>query len=217
MSTNLSKEISCPKCGRSSHSRMWPVIEAEKSPEQRERILEESLFFWECPECDYQMQLVYPCLYQDMKHHFIVLLDPNQKEQSLDKKAFSAIRTKNIRKRIVSSVEELKEKILIFESGLNDAACELAKLAMGQTIERKKEQKTSAGYFSSADPENNKITFVFRFEDEDLLPLYQTTQFEVYKKTLEITESLHFDPCGSDFLRVDTEMARLMLEEYQNR
>ena len=65
--------------------------------------------------------------------------------------------------------------------------------------------------------EANKITFVFFFEDEELEPLYQTTRYDVYRKALEIATSLHFNEYSDDFLRVDMEMARLMLEEFQNR
>ena len=138
MSTNLSQEISCPSCGCSSTTRMWPGIDGVRNPEQRERILEESLFCWECPDCGYRMQLVYPCLYHDRERRFLILLDPNQKEQSLDKKAMAEQSLPQTKKRIVSSVEELKEKLLIFENGLNDAACELSKLAMMQSGEHRR-------------------------------------------------------------------------------
>ena len=79
------------------------------------------------------------------------------------------------------------------------------------------ERLPEKGYFSSVDTEANKITFVFFFEDEELEPLYQTTRYDVYRKALEIATSLHFNEYSDDFLRVDMEMARLMLEEFQNR
>lgn len=215
MSTNLAKEINCPSCGKSSQTRMWPSIDCADHPEQRERILEESLFIWECPDCGYQMQLVYPCLYHDFSHKLLILLDPNQKEQSLNKRAIAAEKLEGVRKRIVGTVEELKEKILIFENGLNDAACELVKLAMAKTVEARQGKAPTAGYFSKADEKENKITFIFCFEEEK--PMEQTTRYDVYRKTQEITEALHFNEYGSDFLRVDQEMAKLMLEEYQSR
>lgn len=217
MSTNLFNQIHCPSCGKRSQTRMWPGIDRVANPEQRERILEESLFCWECPDCGYKMQLVYPCLYHDREKQFLVLLDPNQKEQVLDKKAMAAEGPANAKKRIVSCVEELKEKILIFESGLNDAACELAKLAMQQSVARRLGTAPQKGYFSSVNEAEDQITFVFFFDDEEIEPLYQTTRYDVYRKALEIADSLHFNACGSGFLRVDPEMAKLMLEEFQNR
>lgn len=217
MSTNLSKQINCPSCGKTSQTRMWPGIDRIANPEQRERILEESLFCWECPDCGYKMQLVYPCLYHDRNKQFLILLDPNPQEQTLDKKAMSGEDLEGTKKRIVSTAEELKEKILIFENDLNDAACELAKLAMWQTVEKRLDMAPEKCYFSSVCPEENQITFVFAFEEDEREPLYQKTRYDVYRKTLDIAESLHFNPCGTDFLRVDLEMAKLMLEEYQNR
>lgn len=216
MSTNLSQETSCPSCGKRSTTRLWPAIDGIERPDQRERILEESLFCWECPDCGYQMQLLYPCLYQDRERNFLLLLEPDQKEP-LDKKTIAAQSPEGSKKRIVTSIEEMKEKLLIFESGLNDAACELVKLAMEQSIAHRMGVDVTAGYFSKADQEKNEITFVFVFDDEEREPLYQTTRFDAYTKTEEIADSLHFNPCGNDFLRVDPEMARLMLEEYQSR
>lgn len=217
MSTNLSKQIHCPSCGKVSQTRMWPGIDGRANPEQRERILEESLFCWECPDCGYKMQLVYPCLYHDREKKFLILLDPNQKEQTLNKKAMAEHQPEDAKKRMVNCVEELKEKILIFENGLNDAACELAKLAMLQTVENRLGVAPQKAYFSSVNEKNNQITFVFSFEDEESEPLYQKTRYDVYRKALEIAESLHFNEYGKSFLRVDLEMARLMLEEFQNR
>lgn len=215
MSTNLAKEINCPNCGRPSSTRMWPEIDRAMNPDQRERILEESLFVWDCPNCGYEMQLMYPCLYHDGEKKLLLLLDPNPMEQSVDKKTLSAA-APGVQKRVVGTVEELKEKILIFENDLNDAACELAKLAMAQSVEHRTGLTVAAGYFSSADPEQNEITFVFCFEDHNAEPLYQTTRYDVYRKTEEIVETLHFDGAGGDFLRVDADMARMMLEAYQN-
>ncbi|MDD5952267.1 MAG: CpXC domain-containing protein [Oscillospiraceae bacterium] len=217
MSTNLSKQIHCPSCGKTSTTRMWPGIDRQQNPEQRERILEESLFCWECPDCGYKMQLLYPCLYHDREKQFLLLLDPNPKEPSLDRKMVAEQKLPGTKKRLVGCVEEMKEKLLIFESGLNDAACELAKLAVAQNVEHRKGVAPLKGYFSQAKESKNEITFAFFFEDEELEPLYQTTRYDVYRKTLEIAQSLHFNECADDFLRVDQEMAKLMLEEYQNR
>ena len=216
MSTNLSKQIHCPSCGKVSQTRMWPGIDGLANPEQRERILEESLFCWECPECGYKMQLVYPCLYHDREKNFLILMDPNQKEQTLNKKAMAENQPADAKKRIVNCVEELKEKILIFENGLNDAACEVAKLAVLQMVENRLGVTPRKAFFSSVSEKDNQITFVFSFEDEESEPLYKKTRYDVYRKALEVVEFLHFNEYGNSFLRVDLEMARQMLEAYQN-
>ena len=68
-----------------------------------------------------------------------------------------------VQKRVVSSLAALKEKILVFEAGLDDRAVELVKLALASVVEKKDGQKPQEGYFSFADEEKNRIGFVFFF------------------------------------------------------
>ena len=59
------RDVSCPHCGAVVKTRMSPEISAGENPDLRQRVLDETLFDWKCPECGYEAQLVYPCLYHD--------------------------------------------------------------------------------------------------------------------------------------------------------
>ena len=63
MSTEISRPVSCPRCGEAVETRMWPGINAEVNPNLREQVLQETLFNWTCPACGYVAQMAYPCLY----------------------------------------------------------------------------------------------------------------------------------------------------------
>ena len=65
MSTEISRPVSCPRCGEAVETRMWPGINAEVNPNLREQVLQETLFNWTCPACGYVAQMAYPCLYHD--------------------------------------------------------------------------------------------------------------------------------------------------------
>ena len=139
MSTEISRPVSCPRCGETVETRMWPGINAEVNPNLREQVLQETLFNWTCPACGYVAQMAYPCLYHDKGRKLMVYLVPNGGKEELDAvdvdRAFPQIGY--VQKRVVSSLAELKEKILIFEAGLDDRAVELVKWALSAVVEKK--------------------------------------------------------------------------------
>ena len=213
MSTCFTKEIRCPSCAASKETAIWPGIDREQNEDLREQILNESLFLWKCPECGYEMQLIYPCMYQDRENRFVVFLEPNEKDPVFRTRGVEL--PDGIRRRLVSSIEELKEKILIFEASLNDAAVELAKLGMENVVRTKKGLNPQRGYFCQADEVQNTIEFVFFF-DEETEPLYQSTRLDIYRTTLHVVQSLRFDECSRDFLLVKPDTAQLLLDAYHN-
>ncbi len=77
MSTEISRPVSCPRCGEAVETRMWPGINAEVNPNLREQVLQETLFNWTCPACGYVAQMAYPCLYHDKGRKLMVYLVPN--------------------------------------------------------------------------------------------------------------------------------------------
>lgn len=149
MSTQMSKDVSCPKCSAAVRTKMWPGICAQDSPELRMRVLDEAFFDWKCPECGYEARFLYPCLYHDRDRKFMVYLAPNDKAgefQPVDvSEKFPQLA--GVKKRVVSTPAELKEKILIFEAGLNDYAVELVKAALASVIEEKGGMQNRAGLF----------------------------------------------------------------------
>ena len=155
MSTEISRPVSCPRCGEAVETRMWPGINAEVNPNLREQVLQETLFNWTCPACGYVAQMAYPCLYHDKGRKLMVYLVPNGGKEELDAvdvdRAFPQIGY--VQKRVVSSLAELKEKILIFEAGLDDRAVELVKWALSAVVEKKDGKKPREGYFSFAEEE----------------------------------------------------------------
>lgn len=216
MSTQMSKDIGCPHCGAAIRTQMWPGICAQDNPELRGRVLDETLFDWKCPECGYAAQFVYPCLYHDRERRFMVYVVPNgsgREFQPVDVgEKFPQLA--GVKKRVVSSPAELKEKILLFEAGLDDYAVELVKYALAGVLDKKYGGKTLEGYFCFADEGENRIGFSF-FPEGGKDPVLRKTSMDAYKKSLEIAKSREPDE-GNRFVPVDALTAKDLLEEYRS-
>lgn len=214
MSTQMTEEISCPQCGAAVKTELWPGVDASQNPELRTRVLDETMFDWNCPECGYAARFLYPFLYHDPKRGFMVYLSPNGGgcgcESADADSEFPQLA--GLTKRLVATPEALKEKILIFEAGLNDYAVELVKLALAGVLDKKYGKKTSAGYFCYAEEPENEIVFSFLLEGEDE-PVCRRTRMDAYRKSLEIVKSAG---CGTGpgFVSVDCMTARKILDHY---
>lgn len=122
----------------------------------------------------------------------------------------------DIKKRLVTDLNAMKEKVLLFEAGLNDKAIELTKLALSEVLAKRRGQAVSTGYFCSYDEEQNRLGFTFFLKGEPE-PCYQGTRRQVYEKSLEIVG--HFSPAqqdGAGFIRIDGAWASEILKQYRS-
>lgn len=215
MTTQTSKDVSCPHCGAVVKTQMATGINAGENPDLRARVLDETLFDWECPDCGYQAQLVYPCLYHDKVKNFMIYVVPNGCDCALESVDVSETfpQLSGVTKRVVTSLIGLKEKILIFEAGLNDAAVELVKLALVGVAAKKYDQTVTGGYFCFVDEPDNRIVFSFFLQDAKE-PVQQGTRMDVYHKSFEIVKNVGAD-AEDDFIAVDSVTAEKILREYR--
>ena len=184
MSTEIKKDIVCPACGQTQKLEMYTSVNAEENPELRRDILRESIFDWECRHCGYTAQMAYPMIYHDPAHGFMVCLRPS----GAVSKAEPIPAVRGLIKRSVKNPQELKEKILIFEAGLDDAAVELVKNAIVTVLKRSIEGNVHA-YFCAADENEMRFAIFVRGRQD---PVYQTTQMAVYRQSQEVLRTLDY-------------------------
>lgn len=215
MSTQIKRELICPKCRAAAENQLWAGITADESPEIREKILGETFFDYKCPKCGYAARFLYPCLYHDKKLGFMVYFVPEGAGENPNPDGICEKfpQLSGIKKRLVNSPESLKEKVLIFEAGLDDLAVELLKLAMADVLKNKYGKKAEESYFCYADSQENKIGFSF-FLEGVAEPIRRRTKMDAYEKTLEIAEQAGFSD-GGDFLTVDADFAKKVFSEYK--
>lgn len=139
MSRSVMVEITCPECGHAFEAPVWGSVNVTLDPELKEKVLNGELWLCICPACGSSGHLDWGTLYHDQERRYMVLY--TDEEDALDKMNAEearmarmapglAGRTEGYRLRIVRSKRDLREKILIFDSGLDDRAVELTKRDM---------------------------------------------------------------------------------------
>lgn len=209
MSTEIVKDIICPQCGESQKYRLYASINAAEHPELKRRILEETLFDWRCKRCNYFAAMAYPFLYTDPAAGYVISTAPMGTNGDVE--PTDAVR--EYVKRSVKNLAELKEKILTFDAGCDDVAVELVKNALCDIIKNTYNVSRVHAYFSKINDRDGEMEFAI-FLPRKTEPVYHSTKIEVYRQSQEVLRALDFvDPEG--FIRVDSKLARKIIEEYQ--
>jgi hypothetical protein len=117
---------------------LYPVIDLVAKPTLKLGILTGSLFSVTCESCGKQFEVMHEVLILDEDARYAILLAPDFSGTELDSSAASPSRFSGYRLRLVSSSDELKEKILLFDGGLDDRTIELCKLYLLMQMTDKK-------------------------------------------------------------------------------
>lgn len=218
MSNIISKQVVCPKCGKTSSVRVYTSINVTTDPQFKKKLLSGDLLRFRCSNCKYEGMNSYPLLYNDMDKRFMVYLIPEiDRFQIEDRELEDDYRNlTGITKRIVSNYNSLKEKIYIFDTGLDDMAIELTKLALAEIVAGKyKTSRVEEGYLSVYSREENTIGFTF-FTGRDKTPFVQKARLEIYARSLKIVQDICMnDKKLSGFIKVDREWAENTLFRYK--
>ena len=66
MSSFTYETIKCPNCQQEGTYMVWQSINVDLNPDQKQRVMDGSIFSWQCPHCGKQYNVLYPFLYHDM-------------------------------------------------------------------------------------------------------------------------------------------------------
>ncbi len=215
MSVSELKTINCPNCGGHNKVVIYQSINPADDHTLRRDLLNESLFIYKCSHCNYCARLTYPVLYNDVKNRFMVYFIPNTEKQHLTDRILEKdnLNIPYITKRLVTSFNDFKEKIIILETGFDDMAIELTKLALRVQIKRSENKEVREGYFSSYEDGNIGFTF---FSREDNTPFISSTQMQVYLKSKNIVKTLaRKEKNAKGFIRIDRMWAQEKLYQYR--
>ena len=127
-------DAKCPSCQNTWKQVIHSSANVTLDPTLKERVLSGDIFKFKCPQCGQVTHAQYDCLYHDMSKALMISLtsaaDLDQKTQALGG-ALGAIPTRDLYVlRIVHSVQDLWEKIFIFDAELNDGIVELMKVIL---------------------------------------------------------------------------------------
>lgn len=218
MSEVISKYVGCPMCGEKTMTDIVCSVNTESDKDIRQRIFDESFFRWKCVKCGFENKMQHPLLYSDLKNKFMVYFIPKVErsriyDEKLEKE-FSDL--SHIKKRVVPTINAMKEKISLLENGCDDLAVELAKLAVSEVVAKSTGQNVYDGYCTEIDKDENAITFQF-FLGADRRSYMQTTRYDVYSRSLSIVRE-HFSDTDrkKGFLNIDRSWAAEALRRYKS-
>lgn len=132
---NKNYTIKCPQCHADVQIVRPVIINVQNNPEYKAKILTGELFNEKCPKCGQGLQVVSRISYHDMEKRMMLYFRPITSKEELKTFDYEAIRSAiednfkapNYGIRVVTTVNELMEKIKIAEFGLNDGVIEIAK------------------------------------------------------------------------------------------
>ena len=141
MSRHHIEKVTCPSCHHEGDFELWDSINTALDPEMKEKVLNQSIFLYTCPSCGETFRLNYSTLYHQMEDLVMIYLVPESEvkktyEIFYEKNALAdyRYRTEKYLCRIVTSANQLVEKIQIFDAGKGDRVMELVKLLATDSI-----------------------------------------------------------------------------------
>ena len=206
MATIVKKEHRCPECNKIFQVSMHATILPGEHPELKKSILSETLFSFTCPHCGYEADMVYPVLYHDREAEYMIYLSA-QPESALSQKVPQEL--SEVRKRVVHNQKELKEKILVFDAGLDDAAVEIVKLAVLDIVAKKYGDDSARAFFLDAEEDTIRFAVYFTGYTD---PVPQTAGIALYRQAQELIDRARWHE-KNRFLKVDRTLAQSLIAQ----
>lgn len=132
------EDIVCPKCGKQGKFPVWEKVDVQAQPALKAALHYGALFRYQCPKCGTLVNINYSVLYEDADKKLALYYAANQEDVQQMQQVFNSAPKDydgptpwgDYKKRIVVSQNQLREKVLIFDAGLDDRVIELLKLVI---------------------------------------------------------------------------------------
>ena len=136
--------IVCPECGHEQVIEVTPSVNVTLDPEMRDKVLSGEIFQFTCEKCGFSGFAGFPMIYEDKETNggFLVYLEPDCPDRvvGIDGDVADKVLLNSITMRLVTTFNELKEKIFAFEAGIDDRVLELFKVLALSNMEASEDQ-----------------------------------------------------------------------------
>lgn len=193
MSKPNTAQITCPQCGTAFEIEQWNVINAQKQPELREKIMNGSLFLQTCPHCGTRVHAAYTCIYSNDEKKFLVSFQPSEQEP-----AATPI-VPNYTLRLEHTLLSFFERIRILEYGLDDLTIDMVRYLLTAQLSRQfPEKHITHLLFDNADNEN----IFFQYDSSNPSEQIQIPLATIWRYEDQLTNS-GFRPNIQGYITVD--------------
>lgn len=120
-------DIDCPNCKNRGVYTIYDSVNITLDPELKEKVLDKSIFRFNCDNCKCSVGFAYQLLYHDEIRQYMIWLLPSEEDTSQPEMPDDEWGLPGYRLRLVKSINRLLEKIRIFDNKLDDKAMEMVK------------------------------------------------------------------------------------------
>lgn len=221
MSINVKQSIKCPKCSQMSDITVWTSITVKDSPDLKADLLKGKINIFRCPSCSHMGLMPSPMLYHDEDKRLMISFspcsDPVLKEQLFENIERSSKESGELDKlegynlRFITDYNELLEKILIFDNGLNDKPIEVLKLMILMQDVEKSDQRSCR--FGKLD--NDVLEFMITDSIENQIYTSNVPKSS-YDSVWQSLRESGCKPYSFSWERVDSAYATRLLKGFNN-
>lgn len=213
MSIKTESIATCSRCGNRTGLTMYKSINTAEDPSLKEKVKDGSLFLWKCPSCGQANLAKYDTLYHDPGKKMMVWLlqDENVSETQMHSISLHAKAIGNYTLRRVTDTGSLMEKVLIFDSGLDDVTVELCKYVLKMELASKSSDEEAAKrilqmqlHFFRLDRSGDSKSITFVYPEEGQMKNY-TIGYNVYEDCCGILQRNTGIKPDEGFAKVDSE------------
>lgn len=222
MSRTRTVSFTCPSCGKESDMTIWESINTVMDPEMKAAVRDGSAFTFTCPHCGVKTHLEYGFLYHQMEDRMMIQYassDENAEEMYrfftgvVPSDVFTEFRKGEYLIRIVRSLNQLREKLAIFDHGLDDRIIELCKqfaLMQYQKDRGDSGKDTELLYFYYEGKHHIQI-----FDDHEPVGTVEITQD--FYNTVRNEFEVNLPEIRKDDIVIDTQWALACLQHHSER
>lgn len=221
MSINSSQKIKCPSCGQLQEVTVWDSITVKDSEDLKKDLLSGNVNIFRCSSCSHMGLIPTPMLYHDEEKKLLISFypcsDDNLKDRLFNSVCEHSKSSGELKEydeynlRFVCEYNSLLEKILIFDSGLNDKAIEIIKLLILSQDPEKENQRSCV--FGKKDGEN--IEFLVQDFKENKI-YTSNVPFSTYETIWQQLRYSGVKPYSFDWELVNSEYANKLINGINN-
>lgn len=157
--------VICPECGHEQPVKIITSVNVTTDPDMREKVMSGEIFKFGCEECGFEGYAGFEFIYEDKQTNggFLVYLEPDCEDRVVGIEMpdlADQVIYRDVAMRLVSDINSLKEKILIFEAGLDDRVVELFKYLTLTKLEGDPNQIPDEMRFAKVGGEENDKTII---------------------------------------------------------